>query len=188
MVEVRFVSSNEHKIEETRAILDGQLITVKPVPLKIEELQTEDTALLVRRKAMDAFRRVERPLFVEHTSLCLDQLNGLPDGLTGVFWEKLEAERFTELFGGGSGNDGALARTHICYIDGLRFHFFSGETRGRIARRPRGDQRFQWDCVFIPEGYDCTFAELAGTKNEISMRREALNAFAEFLNGQSRHV
>lgn len=187
MAEVRFVSSNEQKIDETRSILNNFSIALKPVPLKIEEVQTKDTCWLVRSKALEAFRRIERPLFVEHTSLSLHQLNGLPGGLTQVFWDTLSAEKFAELFGR-SGSLGATARTDLCFINGARFHFFSGEVTGRIADRPRGDAQFHWDTVFIPDGFDCTFSELGQTKNDVSMRRLALNLFAEFLNSGSQHV
>ena len=50
---------------------------------------------------------------------------------------------------------------------------------------PRVDHGFQWDCVFQPDGYTETFAEMGtAKKNEISMRRKALDKFAAFLHGQ----
>ncbi len=58
---------------------------------------------------------------------------------------------------------------------------FYGELRGTIASKPAGPRGFQWDCVFIPEGYDQTFAEMGEKKNEISNRRIALDRFASFL-------
>jgi XTP/dITP diphosphohydrolase len=44
-----------------------------------------------------------------------------------------------------------------------------------------GSKDFQWDCVFVPNGYSETFAQMGDRKNEISMRRKALDAFAAFL-------
>jgi XTP/dITP diphosphohydrolase len=52
---------------------------------------------------------------------------------------------------------------------------------GTLASEPRGDPS-QWDCVFIPEGSNQTFAEMGERKNEISMRRAALDRFAAFLS------
>jgi XTP/dITP diphosphohydrolase len=46
---------------------------------------------------------------------------------------------------------------------------------------PAGLRDFQWDCVFVPDGYTETFAEMGDRKNDISMRRKALDAFAVFL-------
>jgi XTP/dITP diphosphohydrolase len=63
-----------------------------------------------------------------------------------------------------------------------KVYHFEGRLQGSIAREPRGTEGFQWDTVFVPQGYDKTFAELRNKqKNEISMRRLAFNAFAKFL-------
>jgi XTP/dITP diphosphohydrolase len=179
---LRFVSSNEFKIREATSILEPSGITVSGIALKIEELQTNDAHRLVKDKALRAFHCVGRPLFVEHTGLYLRSLNDLPGGLTQLFWDSLGADRFAELFGQTS-DPAVTARTHVAYCDGRQFHFFVGEASGRIAPEPRGDQDFQWDCVFIPDGFEETYSELGSRKNEISMRVDALRDFATFLAG-----
>jgi XTP/dITP diphosphohydrolase len=176
---LRFVSRNRHKLAEAETILNPLGVTVLPVEKAIEELQTTDTESLVRNKALRAFEYLGEPLFVEHTGLYLDALNGLPGGLTQIFWDSLEAERFCELFG--SLNNRVVARTVIGYIDGKKCHFFQGEVVGSIARQPLGPRDFQWDCVFIPEHFDETFAQMGDRKNQISMRKQALDKFAQFI-------
>src|SRR6185436_7594766 len=99
---------------------------------------------LVKDKTLKAFRMVGRPLFVEHTGLYLSHLNGLPGGLTQIFWDTLQADRFAELFGTVS-DTGVVAKTVIGYTDAKRFNFFSGEVKGRIASLPKGARDFQWD-------------------------------------------
>ena len=94
---IRFVSSNMYKIAEASAILGAVGVTVIPNPTKIEELQTEDVQRLVKDKLIKAFRKIGRPLFVEHTGLHLDGLNGLPAGLTQIFWGSLKADNFANL-------------------------------------------------------------------------------------------
>ncbi len=179
-VKIRFISGNEHKIREAKEILDSIGVEVIPVPLKIDELQTQDTEKLIRDKAIKAFEQIGRPLFIEHTGLYLSYLNGLPGGLTQIFWDSLEADRFSELFGKSS-DPSVVARTIVGYVDGKKIHMFTGEIPGRIATSPSGNRDFQWDCVFIPEGYNQTFADMGEKKNEISMRKRALDKFAEFL-------
>ncbi len=185
MLQVRFLSSNRFKIAESEQILSGAGVMVIPVSLKVEELQTEDTKRLVKDKALKAFQQIGRPLFVEHTGLYLSYMNGLPGGLTQIFWDTLQADRFAELFGKAPDNS-VVARTIIGYVDGKQFYLFEGEIAGTIASEPRGNRDFQWDCVFIPHGYEQTFAELGEKKNEISMRRSALDAFAGFLRKRGR--
>jgi XTP/dITP diphosphohydrolase len=68
-VEIRFLSSNIHKIREVEAILGLVGVRVISAPTKIEEIQTEDVHRLVRDKALKAFERIGRPVFVEHTGL-----------------------------------------------------------------------------------------------------------------------
>jgi XTP/dITP diphosphohydrolase len=173
------VSRNPHKLAEAKTILDPLGIVVLPVEWTIEELQTSDPQALVRNKALQAFEYLGEPLFVEHTGLYLDYLNGLPGGLTQIFWDSLKADRFAKLFG--HPDQTVLAKTLIGYIDGKKCHFFEGKISGKICSEPRGPKDFQWDCVFVPDGSNETFAELGERKNEISMRRRALDKFAAFL-------
>src|SRR6185503_18821773 len=57
-----------------------------------------------------------------------------------------------------------------------------GVCLGEIAHARRGANGFGYDPIFIPAGFDETFAELASTvKNEISHRAQALKKAAKFL-------
>ncbi len=167
-----FVSKNKFKHAEATRFLSTMGIDVEASHLEIHELQTVDTEALVRDKATRAFAALGRPLFVEHTGLYLDVLNGFPGGLTQIFWDTLQKERFAELFA--SKADEVKAVTYIGYVDGRRVHLFRGEIAGKIVSPPRVDLGFQWDCVFQPYGHGKTFSEMGDMKNEISMRAIAL--------------
>jgi XTP/dITP diphosphohydrolase len=178
---IRFLSSNPLKIAEVEAILAPVGVAVVSVQRKIEELQTADVQTLVRDKCIKAFKQVGHRIFVEHTGLKLNSLNGFPDGLTQVFWDSIKAERFAQLFGSQKDNR-VVAHTQSGYCDGRTIRHFQGEVSGTIPCEPRGDRSFQWDCVFMPDGHAETFAEMGEEKkNKISMRRIALNAFAAHL-------
>jgi XTP/dITP diphosphohydrolase len=175
---LRFLSSNHNKVAEAKAILSGAGFDLIAVEKKLDEIQSADVELLVRDKCIKAFRLIGRPVFVEHTGLYIEALNGFPGGLTQIFWDTLGAERVAELFGKDDG--AAIARTRIGYCDGRRVHQFEGELSGKLSPEPCGDAS-QWDCIFIPEGSNQTFAEMGERKNEISMRRKALDQFVGFL-------
>lgn len=179
-MEIRFISCNKFKIGEAREILTPMGINVIPIDKKIEELQTQDSHRLVKDKVLKAFVDIGRPLFVEHTGLYLAYLNQFPGGLTQIFWDTLQADKFSELFGH-TPDIMVVAKTIVGYCDGLKVHFFEGEISGAISAKPRGNRDFQWDCVFIPQGYDKTFAELGALKNQMSMRRIALDKLANYL-------
>jgi len=179
-LEIRFVTKNPHKAKEVESIIDDIGISIIHAPLTIHEIQTEDIHEIVRDKVLKAFNQIGRPVFIEHTGLYIESLQGFPGGLTQVFWDKLEADKFSELLGGLE-NTSLTARTVIAYCDAKKIYTFEGSVEGQISPEPKGDRAFQWDCVFIPNGYTETFAELGEKKNEISMRKLAFEKFREFL-------
>lgn len=179
-MKIRFMSGNQHKIKEVQRILGPIGVGVVPLSRKIEELQTQDVHALVRDKLIKAFHEIGRPLFVEHTGLYLRGLNDLPAGLTQIFWDRLEARRFAALVAA-LGDDKVIAKTVLGYCDGRQIHLFEGAIEGTVPRAPAGPEDFQWDCVFIPDGYTTTFAQMGAGKDEISMRRIALDRFAAHL-------
>lgn len=174
------MSGNTHKITEVKRILAPFGVDLVPVSRKIEELQTEDVQSLVRDKLTKAFEAIGRPLLVEHTGLYLSGLNGLPAGLTQIFWDRLQADRFADLVAG-LGDNKVIAKTVLGYCDGRGVHIFEGAIEGTVPRKPAGPTDFQWDCVFIPNGSTQTFAEMGVAKDDISMRRKALDLFAAHL-------
>ncbi len=57
-----------------------------------------------------------------------------------------------------------------------------GEVAGRIAAAPRGESGFGYDPVFVPEGYERTFAEMtAEEKNRLSHRARAFSKIKKCL-------
>lgn len=179
-MKIRFVSRNKFKIQEVQKLLAEIDVDVVPVRHSIEEIQTENIDKLVRNKLLSAFTIIGRPVLVEHTGLYIDSLNSLPGGLTQIFWDKLQADKFSSLFGRDE-TPTVLAKTIIGYCDTRKVYLFEGSVSGTIASEPRGSRDFQWDCVFVPDGESETFAEMGERKNDISMRRIAFDKFKDFL-------
>jgi XTP/dITP diphosphohydrolase len=83
----------------------------------------------------------------------------------------------------GEESRGAQFRTVIALVLNGQQYFFEGIIRGRISETMRGTNGFGYDPLFIPDGYEKTFAEMeAGEKNKISHRGIAVKALADFLN------
>ena len=110
-------------------------------------------------------------------------MNGFPGGLTQIFWDKLQADKFSEIVSKMS-DQTVEAKTVIGYCTGKKIYKFEGVIKGKISDLPKGSKDFQWDCVFIPDGYSQTFAEMGDRKNSISMRKIAFDKFADFLKGK----
>jgi Xanthosine triphosphate pyrophosphatase len=183
-MDIFFISSNPYKINEVKSILNSNKITVNGINKKIHEIQSEDMIEIVVDKAIKAFYEIGRPIIVEQTGLLLKDFANLPGGLTQIFWDSLKADNFCKYF---SNTETAkvCAKTVLAYCDGKKIHSFEGSIEGTIVKEPRGDRAFQWDCVFQPNGYSQTFAELGQKKNEISMRRAALEKLKLFLEETS---
>jgi XTP/dITP diphosphohydrolase len=91
---------------------------------------------------------------------------------------------------GKTGSDNRRAR-FVCAIaiasaDGSVSNLSKGICSGTIAFAPRGTSGFGYDPLFVPDGYDQTFAELPDEiKNQISHRARALIQLRSFLHKDS---
>jgi XTP/dITP diphosphohydrolase len=81
----------------------------------------------------------------------------------------------------------ARAVCALSSFDGERIVSGLGVTPGSIASEPRGSGGFGWDPIFVPEGFDRTYAELApGEKDGVSHRGRAWRDLAARLEGLER--
>lgn len=177
---IYFLSSNAEKIREVKEILSSDIINVESVNKKIKEIQSDDMWEIAKDKVIKAYNEIHRPIIVEQTGLLISGFGDLPGGLTQVFWDALQAEKFSRFFNNNK-TIHAEARTVVAYCNGKKIKKFVGTIKGNIVFPPRGDRTFQWDCVFEPEGYKQTFAEMGPTKNIISMRKIALEKLRKYL-------
>lgn len=82
----------------------------------------------------------------------------------------------------GKENRKARFRTVIALLLDGKEYTFEGIVKGNIIEEKRGDSGFGYDPIFVPEGYDLTFAELGNDiKNKISHRAEAVKKLSAFL-------
>jgi len=117
--------------------------------------------------------------------LLIDAWKELPGGLISVFMDTVGNEGICKMMRAYEGDERiARARVVIGYShpDG-GVYTFQGEVTGTISLEPRGKNNFGWDPIFIPEGDTRTYAEMTlAEKNRTSMRRDAVDRFARFLD------
>lgn len=185
-------SRNKHKIEELRSTLKPLGITLKstydfPDLDEVEEDQPtlEGNAL---KKARYVFEETGLPALSDDTGLEVDALDGRP----GVYSARYAGESATyqnnvdkllgELSGIPAEKRGAQFRTVVAFVTPEDEYTFEGVCRGKILDEERGDGGFGYDPVFLPQGYEQTFAELdVEIKNEISHRGRAIQKLKRFL-------
>ena len=164
-----FATGNHQKLKEFEAILG---IKLNHSDLDLDEIQSINVEEVARHKVKQAYEILKEPVIVEDTGLCFEELNGLPGALVKFFLKKLTLNQICSLF---KENMKATAITCIAFFDGQDLKTFKGETRGEIATEPRGTNGFGWDPIFIPEGYNQTFAEITSEEKEYKfMRKEAI--------------
>ena len=185
-----FANNNDHKLEEVAAILVDQveLLSLNDIGCQADIPETAETlegnALL---KSSYIYKNYHLDCFADDTGLEVEALNGAP----GVYSAR---------YAGGEGHDAqanmlkllheldgkenrkAQFRTAISLILDGKEYLFEGVIKGEIIKEKRGDSGFGYDPVFMPEGYDRTFAELGNDiKNQISHRALAVQKLCEFL-------
>lgn len=184
-----FATNNPHKAREIEQILGGnyRILTLKDIGCQEDIEETENTlegnALL---KARYVKSKYGYDCFSEDTGLEVEALGGAPGVHTARYaGEGRSPEANIALLLQNLENNvnrNARFRTIIALILNGKEVTFEGICPGRIALSKRGDGGFGYDPVFIPEGYDQTFAELGDDiKNRISHRALATEKLRRIL-------
>lgn len=177
-------TNNKHKLVELRDILGSHDIEVISaaeaggVPEVDEDQPTfEGNAL---KKAVETAKAKNMIVFADDSGLCVDVLDGRPGVYSARYAgpDATDSDRINKLLGELEGLNNRNAK-FVCVIalaspEGA-IGTALGECHGQISTSPTGDQGFGYDPVFIPEGYDKSFAELGDDiKNSLSHRGNAL--------------
>ena len=182
---------NPGKISEIRALLPGVPVATAAsfagCPEPQETGRTFEENALIKARAVS--RYTGRTALADDSGLEVDALDGAP----GV-----RSARYA----GTDATDQDNVRCLLDALDGITDHdrtarfrcvvavvvpdgrswTAEGACEGHILQAPRGDGGFGYDPLFVPAGYENTFAELdAGVKNRISHRALALRRIAGIL-------
>jgi len=153
------------------------------VSLDLEEIQALDPAEIVESKARGAWARIGRPVLVDDSGLAIHAWGGFPGALVKWLVKTGGVESIARMLDPFP-DRGATATCAVGFYDGSTLSLGRGECPGSIAAGPRGEGGFGWDSLFIPEGFDRTFAELPDAdKDRISHRRRAWDDLARRLPG-----
>ena len=185
-----FATNNAHKLSEVQAVLGSSFELVTPRMCGIEEEIPETAETLegnARQKARYLYERTGLDCFADDTGLEVEALNGAPgvhsaryatDGHDFAANNRLLLKNLE-----GETNRRARFRTAICLIEGGEERLFEGIVEGHIIDHESGSEGFGYDPLFVPEGYDCTFAEMSGDeKNAISHRGRAVRKLVAYLH------
>jgi len=185
-----FATNNANKLSELKALISSriEILSLKDINCNEELPETNPTLEMnALQKAKYVYDNYGFNCFADDTGLEIDALGGSPgvysaryagqdcseeDNMKKVLC-KLEKEK----------NRNAKFRTVIALILNGNENIFKGECNGRITKTKSGVEGFGYDPIFMPDGYEITFAEMSKqNKGVISHRGRAVKELISFLN------
>ncbi len=187
-MELIFASHNENKVKEIRAILPESIHLLSLNDIGFHE-EIEETGNTLEEnaqiKAETIYNQTGENVFADDSGLFVDALDGAP----GVFSARYAGtgnskdnirKLIDELKNKESRN--ASFQAVFCIILNGKIDFLKGEINGKIIQEEKGTDGFGYDPVFIPDGYEKTFAEMdSEMKNQISHRAKAVQKLITFI-------
>ncbi|MDD7318458.1 MAG: non-canonical purine NTP diphosphatase [Prevotella sp.] len=199
-MKIVFATNNKNKLSEIRRILGAGFEVVSLAEIGCDEDIPETGTTLTDnaiQKAQYVFEKYGYSCFADDTGLEVDALGGEPGVYSARYAEGTDHDSNANMDKllrklGYSTNRKARFRTVIALLEKQEskeggaatatLHTFEGKVEGNIITEKRGNEGFGYDPIFMPEGYDKTFAELGmDTKNMISHRARAVKKLADYL-------
>lgn len=187
-----FATNNQHKLQEVKSILAEYFDILGLSDINCPEDIPETGATLeenAKIKAEYIKTKFGFDCFADDTGLEVESLNNAPGVYSARYAgpEHDSKKNMEKLLSSMQGKENRKARfrTVIALILKGELHLFEGIINGTITLTPKGNSGFGYDPVFVPDGYDKTFAELGDDiKNKISHRALAVNKLYEFIKTQ----
>ena len=182
-----FATNNAHKLEEVAAILGDsyEVLSLREIGCHDDLPETSDTFVgNALQKAQFVKEHYGYDCFADDSGLEVDVLGGEPGVYSARYSGGGSETNMDKLLHNltGKSERGAQFRTVIALLIDEETRFFEGIVRGTIIDERRGEGGFGYDPIFVPEGYDLTFAQLGSkVKNHISHRAKAVEQLAEYL-------
>ena len=193
-MKIIFATNNAHKLSEVQAVLGEAFELVTPRMCGVEEDIPETAETLegnASQKAHYLYEKTGLDCFADDTGLEVEALGGAPgvhsaryatDGHDFAANNRLLLKNLE-----GKENRRARFRTVISLIDGGEEHLFEGIVEGHIIDHESGEEGFGYDPLFVPEGFDRTFAEMsAEEKNAVSHRGRAVRKLVAYLHAKQQ--
>lgn len=188
-------SSNAHKIKEIQAIMGkfGMEVISRDEagvpPFEIEE-DGETFEENSYKKAYEIMKVTDKITIADDSGLMVDYLGGAPGVYSARFAgeecdDAKNNEKLLKLLAEQTGDDRKakfVSVITLIFPDGETI-VARGECPGRIIGAPTGENGFGYDPLFVPDGYEKTFAQLSEEeKNSISHRAKALEKLEKLLS------
>jgi len=170
-----FVSSNSHKYQEAKIILDSLGINLGFLKSNLKEIQSNTLNHIAIAKAKTAFSKFKKPIIIEDDGLFIDSIDGFPGPYSSYVFKTIGNKGILNLL---KQKRKAKFVSIITYCDKNFLESFDSKLDGSISKSSKG-KGWGYDPIFIPKYSTKTFAEL-NNKNELSHRFKALRKFSNW--------
>jgi len=194
-MQIVFASANKNKIQEISALIPStyKLLSLEDIGITEDIPETgltiKDNSEIKARYVAEVLIKKKLPwaVIADDSGLEVEALNGEPGVYSARYAgiQKNDTANNKKLLDelAKYSNRKAIFVTTITLILNNQIFFFNGAIIGTIALEPKGIKGFGYDPLFIPQGYQSTFAELEkDVKNKISHRAIALKKVIQYLN------
>ena len=178
---IYFATGNSGKVEHAQNILSDcrvEQLDVETVEPSVDSI--EDIALSKIEQAVDKSDLEDDDVFLiaDDSGLFVEELNGFPGPQTSFFDSKVGKEGLLDLVDEGA--EAEFRAAIALYVPNGENKVFTGSAEGEIVK-PRGEEGFGYDPMFLPEGNDETWGEDSDHKEENSHREEDLLKLRKYL-------
>jgi XTP/dITP diphosphohydrolase len=187
-LELLLATKNPHKLEEIKNILGKTagitFLSLHDLPgfaIKETGRSLLQNSLL---KAEFAFKVSNKPSLADDSGLFIDALDGEPGVFSSRYasTDQARIDKVLKMMRLKINRTAQFKAVFVYYFAPQRYQSFEGICPGSIALEARGANGFGYDPIFVPDGYNKTFAEMTPkTKNRISHRSRALRKFKAYL-------
>jgi XTP/dITP diphosphohydrolase len=176
--ELFFASSNEHKFEEAQRILSNLGVNIKLFKTTLEEIQSNSLNEIAKRKAIDAFTKIQKPIIIEDDGLFINSLNGFPGPYSSYAYDTIGNKGIIQLLQNTEHRDAKFVAI-IAYCNGVdEVKLFESSISGKISKEiEKGG--WGYDPIFIPDGESKTYANVSN-KDKFSHRSASLKKFSDW--------
>lgn len=181
-------TKNKHKLKEIESIFKDISISAMPldIPDIIENGETFTENSLIKAKSVYDWTKI--PSLADDSGLCINALGGKP-GLYSARYGgenlgyKEKMQMILEELKDKKDRSAYFITSAVCVLNDKYYIYSEGKVNGKIIEEPKGLDGFGYDPIFMPEGFDITYAEMtADKKNSISHRFIAMSKMKEILS------
>ena len=176
--ELFFVSSNTHKFTEAERILSNLGLEINLFKTTLEEIQSNSLSEIAKRKALDAYSKVQKPVIIEDDGLFIDSLDGFPGPYSSYAYDTIGNKGIMSLLEKIELRNAKFVAI-IAYCNGVDdIQLFESSILGKISLSIE-EGGWGYDPIFIPDGESKTFANVSD-KDKFSHRSASLKKFSDW--------